>query len=79
MNINNDKWEQIRDVFSEEEKQELRDRVIGQTICPAGNIIDTDNLDPAILNKLTAAVADPYGLHPHIPTGYSATARNVTQ
>jgi hypothetical protein len=49
-------WEKIREQFSEDEKLNLRQAMIGQAICPKGVIIDPDILDVALEFKITAAV-----------------------
>jgi len=46
-------WDKIRDDFSEEEKTALRAAIKGQVICPAGVVIDTDDLGPELARKLT--------------------------
>jgi len=51
-------WEQIRDHFSDREKDELRLAIMGHAICPKGVIIDPTQLDVALEFKITAAVAN---------------------
>ena len=49
-------WEEIREQFSEEEKVELRKAVKGQTICPPGFVVHTDELPKALDDKLYKAL-----------------------
>ena len=48
-------WQRIRERFSEEEKQALRDAWCGETICPKGIVIDEAKLDEALCARVTAA------------------------
>lgn len=45
-------WEKIRDKFTESEKHTLRLNVVGQAICPRGNIINTVHMPPDTMAKL---------------------------
>ena len=45
-------WEQIREKFSESEKEELRRAVTGETICPRGFVIDESQVNDSIIEKL---------------------------
>jgi hypothetical protein len=49
-------WESIREQFSEEEKVELRKAVKGETICPRGFVLHTDELPKALDDKLYTAL-----------------------
>lgn len=52
-------WDAIRDDFSEDEKQQLRDAAIGTTVCPRGTFVDEDRLGAEMRAKLkqhTAAI-----------------------
>lgn len=42
MLIRDTDWELVREHFTEEEKQALRDCVTGQTLCPAGFTMDIE-------------------------------------
>ena len=64
MNVYMDKWNQIRDKFTDDEKAKLNSLIIGQTICPSGIIIDDKELPDDIREKLKAGVANRYGLGP---------------
>jgi len=50
-------WEPIRDQFSEEEKQTLRNAIVGQVLCPPMVHVDTDLLSYSLARKLKAALA----------------------
>lgn len=52
MLIRDTTWSEIRECFTEEEKVALRECVAGETICPRGFIIETDDLAPALRDKL---------------------------
>lgn len=45
-------WDRIRDFFSEEEKQQLRDVAQGEAICPPGHFIEEDRLGTALCAKI---------------------------
>jgi len=49
-------WEAIRAQFSEEEKVELRAAMCGQAICPRGVILDEDEVNAILRDKLASAV-----------------------
>ena len=49
------RWEQIRHLFSEEEKARLNAAITGEAICPRGIFIDLDNLPPELREKYTLA------------------------
>jgi hypothetical protein len=55
MMITDATWKRIRERFSEEEKQKLRDAYLGEVICPKGIVIDEAKLDDALFDKVTAA------------------------
>jgi hypothetical protein len=46
-------WNNVRDLFTEPEKEELRAAITGEVICPPGWTIDRAKLRPALLDKLT--------------------------
>lgn len=50
-------WNLIRNLFSEEEKAELRKVITGEAICPKGFIIDETRLPKALREKLLEAMA----------------------
>ena len=56
MKISGTHWNSIRDKFTEEEKQELRNATIGKSICPMANIIDDSILSEELLKKLKEAL-----------------------
>lgn len=45
-------WEKIREHFSDDEKATLRSAVSGETVCPAGVVLDAEKLDAGLANKL---------------------------
>lgn len=45
-------WDAIRDDFTEDEKQQLRDAAIGTTVCPRGTFVDEDRLGQEMRRKL---------------------------
>jgi hypothetical protein len=53
--IRDSRWEQIRHLFTEEEKQVLRASIVGETICPRGFTIDEAKLPATLLTKLREA------------------------
>jgi hypothetical protein len=56
MLIRNSTWERIRDQFTEEEKADLRMCVVSKCICPPGFMIEEDDVQPTLLNKLKFAM-----------------------
>lgn len=56
MIIRDSKWSEIREQFTEEEKTELRKSVTGEAICPRGFIVDVENIEPVLRQKLTTAM-----------------------
>ncbi len=56
MFIGNAKWLEIREQFSEPEKEELRANISGSVICPAGVTIDETKLNVALEFKILQAV-----------------------
>ena len=56
MLIREEKWELIRHLFSEEEKEILRGFIIGESICPRGWILDQDALPQSLEVKLKGAL-----------------------
>lgn len=48
-------WARIRERFTEEEKQKLREVYLGESICPRGMVIDEAKLDEALRAKVIAA------------------------
>jgi hypothetical protein len=55
MLISDATWKRIRERFTEEEKQALRDAYLGEVICPKGIVIDEATLDNAPLARVAAA------------------------
>lgn len=55
MLIRHTTWEEIREQFTEDEKTELRSHVTGETICPAGIVIDETALPEELATKLRTA------------------------
>ena len=45
-------WARIRENFTEDEKQSLRDQCVGETICPKGIIISDVQLDQKLSIKI---------------------------
>ena len=68
MLIRTSDWNNVRHLFTEEEKTELRAAVVGETICPPGVVIDRMRLRPALLDKLTGQGA-PGAVPPDAPLG----------
>jgi len=56
MLIRDSTWNAIRTQFSEEEKVELRTHITGETICPMGFIVDSDEIPVVLRYKLTNAI-----------------------
>jgi hypothetical protein len=52
MYITGEKWDSVRDNFSEAEKQELRKANIGESICPRGFSLDLGQVSPALSGKV---------------------------
>jgi hypothetical protein len=50
--ITSQTWDRIRDFFSEEEKQQMRDVIVGQAICPAGSFVDEERLGAELRAKI---------------------------
>lgn len=50
-------WDQIREQFNEDEKQQLRDASAGESICPRGAFIDEDRLGREMRAKLKQQAA----------------------
>lgn len=48
-------WARIRERFSEEEKQALRDAYLGEVICPKGIVIDEAKLDSELAARVAGA------------------------
>lgn len=63
MLIRDSVWEEIRKEFDEAEKKELRFNVTGRVICPAGNIIDSDALNPVLRVKIRRLTGQLMGLN----------------
>jgi hypothetical protein len=51
MLIRDSVWESIREQFSEDDKVELRKHVTGETICPRGFVVDTENIPEPLRQK----------------------------
>lgn len=49
------KWDEIRDQFSQQEKDVLNAAVSGETICPRGCILDEEKLGPELTKKIADA------------------------
>lgn len=56
MMITNSCWQQIREQFTEAEKDALRAVITGSVICPAGIVIDETKLDVVLEFKILQAV-----------------------
>jgi hypothetical protein len=50
-------WIEIRDEFTADELRSLKAAAVGETICPRGLHIDTDELDSALAMKLATLVS----------------------
>lgn len=48
-------WARIRERFTEEDKQKLRDAYLGEVICPKGIVIDEANLDSDLAARVAGA------------------------
>jgi hypothetical protein len=46
------RWEEIRQWFDEDERADLNKAITGEAICPKGAIIDREQLEPALREKL---------------------------
>jgi hypothetical protein len=55
MLISDATWKRIRDRFTEEDKQKVRDAYLGETICPRGIVIDEARLDNELRTRVAAA------------------------
>lgn len=55
MLISDATWKRIRERFTEEEKQALRDAYLGEVVCPKGIVIDEARLDNDLAARVTAA------------------------
>jgi hypothetical protein len=55
MLISDATWKRIRERFTEEDKQALRDAYLGETICPKGIVIDEARLDNELRTRVAAA------------------------
>ena len=49
-------WDKISHKFTEDEKAEFRNAVIGEMICPGGWMMDEAKLSPELLKKLKKAM-----------------------
>ncbi len=49
-------WKKIRSFFNEEEKDLLRKSIVGSTICPPGQVIDLNELDEILKEKIRKLV-----------------------
>lgn len=52
MLIRMNRWEQVRQHFSEDEKRALNAAKTGEVICPRGIMIDEEALRPALRQKV---------------------------
>jgi hypothetical protein len=50
-------WEQVREHFSDDEKQQLREATDGESICPRGAFVDEERLSEQLRRKLKALAA----------------------
>lgn len=48
-------WKKIRDQFTEQEKNELRQQVCGETICPPGMVLKEEGMRPDLWRKISDA------------------------
>jgi hypothetical protein len=56
MLIRDTTWSKIRELFTENEKMDLRKCITGETICPHGFIINENDLTTELRKKLKAAL-----------------------
>lgn len=56
MYIRDSQWQDIRQQFSEEEKAQLREALVGETLCPRGFHINEDGMLTGLLAKLRALI-----------------------
>ena len=49
-------WEQIRTMFTEEEKQSLREAKEGEVICPRGWVLNEDKLSEDLRFRIETAL-----------------------
>lgn len=57
MFVANSTWNRIRAEFSEQEKNELRSAIAGESICPPGLMVDDRRINPELVAKLQDAMA----------------------
>lgn len=51
-----ERWDVIREQFSEDEKDRINAAIDGETICPRGGTLDEAKLGAELTLKLTAAI-----------------------
>lgn len=50
-----EKWNRIRETFTEDEKSKLNSAITGETICPRGCVLDESILAEELVQKLRGA------------------------
>lgn len=73
MLLRDTEWEQVREQFTEDEKKALRAHVTGETICPAGIVVEADGWTTG--EKLKAAIAELRGPTPQPPPVKSSAVK----
>ena len=58
MIIRDTTWKRIREQFSEDEKDELRTAICGESICPRGIVIDQDKPRADLALRVVHALRD---------------------
>jgi hypothetical protein len=58
MLIRHSTWGMIRSHFSEIDKEDLRNVITGETVCPPGIVIDPDKLVPELASKIKRLVKE---------------------
>jgi hypothetical protein len=46
------RWEEVREWFSEDERLDLNLAIVGESVCPKGAILDETKLSPALREKV---------------------------
>ena len=60
-------WQKVRERFTEEEKEQLREAITHEVICPRGAEIDLDKIPEALSLKMADALTglvSPLGVEP---------------
>jgi hypothetical protein len=52
MLVTEDAWEQVREHFTEDEKEQLREATQATSICPRGAFVDEERLSEGLRKKL---------------------------